>query len=283
MARTRQGARRMWLGLVAMGCAATPPMREADPVMPEDAELGGGCAGSTASGVCESAARDNPFVLETKLTALRRRDGRTMNLVLGNGATVIDGDRLKVFLRASQDGYLYVAFCSQNARDPRYHGLKVFPEDGAIRVRAQQMTIAPDPMADIVLDDRPGPEALYLILSRRELSHADAELAQVIADARQGHESADCGEPFQRAITGPRKKTSERRVTHLGGSGAPPVQPRRTRPKASSPSPPASEADPVVEIQRGGDVVWNHGAMGVAADPDGIVVLRYRLTHVAAP
>ena len=46
----------------------------------------------------------------------------------------------------------------------------------------------------------------------------------------------------------------------------------------------SSERDPVVEIQRGGDIVWNNGlSMGVEADPTGIVILRYGLTHVAAP
>jgi hypothetical protein len=39
-----------------------------------------------------------------------------------------------------------------------------------------------------------------------------------------------------------------------------------------------------LEIPRGGDVVWNSGLeMGVEADPDGIVILRYGLTHIAAP
>ncbi|HEX3483366.1 MAG TPA: hypothetical protein VHT91_50490 [Kofleriaceae bacterium] len=49
-------------------------------------------------------------------------------------------------------------------------------------------------------------------------------------------------------------------------------------PKASP-----AEEDPVVEIQRGGDIVWNDGApTGVEADPDGIVILRFALNHVAA-
>jgi hypothetical protein len=266
----------MWLGIVVMGCAASSQTREVAPATPLEIEVdAASCAASP--GGCGSAPGDGPFVLETKLRALRVRGDRATTLMLGNGATVVDGDRLKVFLRASQDGYLYLAFCSRNARDARYDGLKVFPEDGAIRVRANQTTIAPDPMADIVLDDKPGPESLYLILSRNELSQADAELAQVIADARQGNESGDCGEQFHRAVTGPRKKS----ISSQGGGERPATPARRqARPKLPKAASKGVEEDPVIEIQRGGDVVWNDG---VAADPDGIVVLRYRLTHVAAP
>jgi hypothetical protein len=38
----------------------------------------------------------------------------------------------------------------------------------------------------------------------------------------------------------------------------------------------------VVEIERGGKVVFGGAQPGVEADPDGIVVLRYELKHIAA-
>jgi hypothetical protein len=223
------------------------------------------------------------FVLESTLRARRIHDGRSaMFLELSNGATVIDGDRLQVSIRTSQDAYLYLAFCSQHAKDPRYSGLKVFPEDGALRVRAYEPTIAPDKAAEIVLDDKPGQESLYLILSRGELSSADSELTQVIASARQGIQSADCGSPLRTTAAGSRIEHKASRVWSgtsqpRGGRQASPSVPFGT-PKRTG-----REEDPVVEIQRGGDIVWNNGAMELGADPEGIVILRYGLTHVAAP
>lgn len=226
------------------------------------------------------------FVLESTLRARRIRNGRpTMFLDLSNGATVIDGDRLQVSIRTSQDVYLYLAFCSQNAKDPRYSGLKVFPEQGAIRATAYETTIVPDRAAEIVLDNKPGQETLYLILSRLELSSADSGLAQVLAAARQGNQSADCGTPFRAAVAGLRKEGKPNAVWsgklraregRRGSTDAAPGAPKRATTGA--------EQDPVVEIQRGGDIVWNDGlSMGLDADPDGIVILRYGLTHVAAP
>jgi hypothetical protein len=225
------------------------------------------------------------FVLESTLRARRIHHGRpTMSLELSNGATVVDGDRLQVSVRTSQDAYLYLAFCSQNATDPRHPGLKVFPGGGAIRVKAYETTIAPDRAAEIVLDEKPGQEALYLILSRVELSSSDSGLAQVLTAARQGNQSADCGTSFRATVAGSRKenepnavwsgKLRSRESRHLATDTASRT-PKRTKVSA--------EQDPVVEIQRGGDIVWNNGMpMGLEADPDGIVILRYGLTHVAA-
>jgi len=274
------------LVLLLGGCAAISPPREVwqvDDRKPEkDAE--GTTPGAPPSGYGRASLG---FVLESALRARRIHNGRpAMFLELSNGATVIDGDHLQVSLRTSQDAYLYLAYCSQHAQDPRYPGLKVFPEERALRVRAYETTIAPDKAADIVLDDKPGQEALYLILSRVELSGSgsDSELTQVIAFARQGSQSADCESSLRTTAAGAR---NERKVNRVW-SGNPQSRGRRQAP----PSAPSSmlkrtgarpEADPVVEIQRGGDIVWNNGAMGVEADPDGIVILRYGLTHVAAP
>lgn len=221
------------------------------------------------------------FVLESALRARRLHRGQPdLLLELGNGATVIHKDRLQIATRTSSDAYLYLAFCSQHASDPRFGGLKVFPDHGAIRVRAYETTIAPDRAAEIVLDDQPGQETLYLIFSRVELSRADSELAEAIAAARRG--SADCGQPFHAAPLGPARAPGPARVW----SGKPGAAGRRPAPDTTrgKPRAPAPEDDPVVEIQRGGDIVWNDGApVGVDADPDGIVILRFALNHVAAP
>ena len=268
--------RGVWLVFLVGGCAAVRPLApntargSGEPPMMavERAPLGRPGGGDVALG----------FVLESTLRARRVRGGQpTMLLELGNGDTVIDGDRLQVHLRTSQEAYLYVAFCSRKAKDPRYPGLKVFPEQGVIHTRAYEATVVPDRRAEIVLDNQPGRETLYLILSRTELSGSDAGLAQVIAAARQGNRSADCGASFQAAVAGSGKQRAPKEAWSGNLAGR----------KGPQPSPQASgsaEPDPVVEIQRGGDIVWNDDgvSMGLEADPNGVVVLRYGLTHVPA-
>lgn len=209
---------------------------------------------------------EHRFVLESTLRARRLQHGQAdMHIELDNDATVIDGDRLQVSIRTSQDAYLYIAFCSQHASDPRYPGLTVFPDKGALRVKAYETTVAPDRAAEIAIDDQPGQEALYLILSRVELSRAESGLAQVIAAARQGNESTDCT-PLRGA---PRRSP---RASSGSQSGGP--RPSNVR----------VEADPVIEIQRGGDIVWSNGAPpAIDGDPRGAVVLRFGLHHVSAP
>lgn len=274
-----------WLVMLVGGCAAILAPRDASP---EADKMQGLVVESAASGAPSSSDGHASlgFVLESTLRARRMLDGRpSMFLELGNGATVIDGDRLQVLVRTSQNAYLHVAFCSQDAKDPRYSGLKVFPEEGAIRVRAYETTIVPDRAAEIVLDRQRGQEALYLILSQSELSSSDAGLAQVIAAARQGSQSTDCGSPLRTAARGSRKERKPNGVWSgkLGARGKRPP-PRGTASGTPRRMKASAEQDPVVEIQRGGDVVWNSGLeMGVEADPDGIVILRYGLTHIAAP
>lgn len=268
---------RQWTaGLSALalgGCAALTPWRHPSP------------DSNPSSEVRPTAPPATPtlgFVLESVLHARRPR-GRepTLLLELGNGATVIRGDRLQVTTRTSRDAYLYLAFCSQHASDPRFAGLKVFPGQGAIRLRAYEPAIAPDPAAEIVLDDQVGQEALYLIFSRIELSRVDSELADAVAAARRGSQASDCGQPFHTAPPGPTRARSPVRVW----SGKPRATGQRPAPvdahgKSRAAAP---EEEPVVEIQRGGDIVWNDGApSGLDPDPDGIVILRFALNHVAA-
>src|SRR5215813_6229425 len=77
------------------------------------------------------AGSDAPFVLETRLRVRRTQHGQSITLdEIRSGDIVLDGDRLQLSVRTSKDGYLYLAFCSQQARDPRYRGLSVFPDKG---------------------------------------------------------------------------------------------------------------------------------------------------------
>jgi len=273
-----------WLVVLAGACAATPPPRDVSwevDTLPER-HVESPASGTLSSGHDRASLG---FVLEATLRARRMHHGRpVMVLELSSGATVIDGDRLQASIRTSQDAYLYVAFCSQHAKGRRYAGLKVFPDEGALHVRAYETTIVPDRAAEIVLDDKPSQEVLYLIVSRADLSSSDSELAQVLDSARTGSQAADCGSPFRVAVSGARSESKTNRAwsgnSPLRGKrpASPGAAPGRTRQPALP-----HEEDPVVEIQRGGDIVWNNGALGVEADPAGIVILRYGLTHVAAP
>lgn len=259
--------------------------------MPDQASAGSGEAGDATRGMdiklapWDSAEKpsagplvtgsDAPFVLETRLRARRTQHGQPITLdEIRSGDIVLDDDHLQLSVRTSKDGYLYLAFCSQQARDPRYHGLSVFPDQGGILMVANQLTLAPARDGEIVLDNQPGQETLYLILSRNELSRADAGLAGVLAAARRGREATDCSAPFQVAVAGSRKRNTGRR----GWSGGQ---------REASAAPPAQHTNsdlgkPVVEIQRGAHVEFGGAQSGVEADPDGIVVLRYELKHVSA-
>jgi hypothetical protein len=221
-----------------------------------------------------AARADAPFVLEARLRVRRTQHGQSITLdEIRSGDVVQDGDRLQLSVRTSTDGYLYLAFCSQQAADPRYRGLSVFPDQGGgIPMIANQLTLAPARDGEIVLDRQPGPEALYLILSRHELLRADAGLAEVLAAARRGRETTDCGAPFQAAVAGPRKRATARR----GWNGGP--RDARAARQAAKPD----LGKPVVEIQRGAYVEFGGVLSGVEADPDGIVVLRYELQHISA-
>jgi hypothetical protein len=235
-------------------------------------------APSTASPV---AGSDAPFVLETRLRARRTQHGQPIILdEVRSGDIVMNGDRLQLSVRTSKDGYLYLAFCSQEARDPRYRGLIVFPDQGGIRMVANQPTLVPardGKIGEIVLDNQPGPEALYLILSRKELSRADTGLADVLAAARQGRETTDCGPSFQAAIAGSPKGDTERRGWNGGQREARAALPVPDSGAGYAPNPHLGK--PVVQIQRGGYVEFGGVQSGVEADPDGIVILRYELKH----
>lgn len=232
------------------------------------------------------SAPDDSFVVEARLRARRIQDGRSITFDdLRSGDRVMGGDLLQLSVRASKDAYLYLAFCSQHAADPRYHGLSVFPEQGGVRMIADETVTIPAGTAGILLNDEPGQETLYLIASRVELSHADSGLVAVIAAARQGRETVDCGAPLRSAMAGPSRTDKPRRSGSRArrGSGD-----SRTPPAAGRAKPPVraatTEADrPVVEIERGGEIAFEEGAQsGVEADLAGIVILRYELKHEPA-
>lgn len=271
--------------------SAAPPGAAPDERGMDATPAASGAPLDTSSNRSPAAAPEASLVVEARLRARRIQNGRSITFDdVRSGDRVIDGDRLQLSVRASQDAYLYLAFCSQHAGDPRHPGLSVFPDTGGIRMVANQAVTVPAGTGEIILDDKPGRETLYLILSRAELARADAGLAGVIAAARQGRETVDCGAQLSSAMAGPYKGNKPHRGWKGGWNGGrrgsadskPPPAAGRARPPVRAANP---EVDrPVVEIERGGDISLDGGTQsGVAADLDGIVVLRYELEHDPAP
>lgn len=228
------------------------------------------------------AGFDAPFVLETRLRARRTQHGQPITLdEIRSGDIVLDGDRLQLSVRTSRDAYLYLAFCSKHSRDPRYRGLSVFPDQGGIRMIANQSTLAPargGKIGEIVIDEQPGQEALYLILSCNELSRAEFGLADVLAAARRGRETTDCGAPFEGTVAGSRQEDTGRQGWNGGQREARAALPVPHSGAGYAPNPDAGK--PMVQIQRGVYVEFGGLQSGVEADSDGIVILRYELKHI---
>jgi len=219
-------------------------------------------------------APDQPFVLDTRLRVHRSQGTRSVNLdELRSGDVVMDGDRLQLSARTSSDGYLYLAFCSQRTQVPGIPELSVFPEQGEIRLIANQTTSVP---AKLVVDNHPGLETLYLIVSRQELSQSDARLAEVLAIARRERSATECGAQFRGAIGGPRGRPASN-----GHSSAALQDAQRDESHREAHIAIPSHNKPTVT--RGFEAVWDDAQPGVNADADGVVVLRYEFTHVPRP
>lgn len=116
---------------------------------------------------------------------LVRRSKNGVPHELQDGATVTTGDRIRVSIQTSEDAYLYLAFCAHKE-------LAVYPSPSGIRTRAGELMAVPPVGAELVFDGDPGPEVLYVILSRTEISIADPKLAQALAAQRPKNIPVDC-------------------------------------------------------------------------------------------
>jgi len=199
---------------------------------------------------------------------------------LHDGDTVHSGDEIRASVVTSADAEIYVAFCTR-------HQLAMFPAQHGVHATPGQERAVPADGDQLFVDDQPGIEVLYLIVSRRELSLADpalaAEIAKIGADP-----AADCSERLDQAIAphpqpGPAVRaagaTTVLRGEIVRKQPMPPPGPS-VDPKAAAhtgPSPAGFERGP-------GDIVWYRGAGApaasvVAAGPDDIAVVRYRFVH----
>ncbi len=214
-------------------------------------------------------APEPPFVLDAQLKVHRRQGGRSITLEeRRSGEIIMDGDQLQLSAKTSSDGYLYLAFCSLRSQIKGLPGLSVFPSQGEIRLNANQTTPVP---AEIIVDNHPGPETLYVIFSRSKLSQSDARLAEVLTIEQRKQSTAECGTQFRRAIEGSRGEitSGELKGAQRGGRSEGDDAARRDKPA----------------VARGFEVTSANVPPGVDADADadGIVVLRYEFTHVPRP
>lgn len=240
-----------------------------------------------------------PLALQLALHLRGSKDGP-----LGNGDTVVNGDRIKVSVQTSEDAHLYLAYCTSD------RVLAVYPNYGSVRTRAGEVTTPP---ADLVLDTNTGPEALYVILSRSELSSADPKLAYALHASQQWDANIDCGggDLFTGATAGstaaPGAKPGSRPgagATHGPAPARRPGEPPAlangpaggalasraeagapvARPGGSMAVVPDDAPPPLVTIERGMYMSQSGAAeVSVRADANGIAVLRYRFQHVAPP
>lgn len=210
---------------------------------------------------------------------------------LHDGEQVMSGDRIHVVIRTSYDAYVYLAFCAR-------HHLTVYPSPRGIRTRAGARLEIPSP-GELVIDDEPGTEILYVIVSEDELSDADPRLAQALKAPPAGRIATDCG-TYITAAPAPASGTAGGSPNHsntaskdagatkspapgatkvLRGQPMPrklPVPaPANQRPQDDGPSP---LPDPDYE-RNARNFVWYPDA--IAADSTGIAVVRYTFTHVA--
>lgn len=202
---------------------------------------------------------------------------------LRDGAEVRKGDRIRASVVTSEDAYLYLAFCSD-------HQLTVYPSQAGIRTSAGDSVTVPEGGGDLIVDDVPGTEVLYLILSRKELSLADKQLAEAIRTT--GQEEVDCSrldDKLARPASGASRAHQPRKKTLRGDVVAKKPMPARPAPSVTAPAKPSSPDEttppPDPDYIRKGDMVW-YSTKGespgevVAADAGGIAIVRYRFDHV---
>jgi len=91
------------------------------------------------------------------------RDGQTFSV--GDGFMQADGDRLRFVVRPDSARYLLVASIDGRGAATIYHP---YGGDQSASIEGEQVEIA----GSIVLDDAPGPEAIYAILSDRPIASA---------------------------------------------------------------------------------------------------------------
>lgn len=170
-----------------------PPRREESAGRLGDAKPGP-VAPPVAATAAQPGARTVPFILEHHLHVRRIVHDTSIALpdVVSGQTVLVGGDRLQLSIRTSQNGYLYLAFCSQRDIRSRYHGLSVFPAHGSLRLTANVTHSVPSLPDELVLDDQPGPQTIFVVVSKSERFRLDSALNDILDVARRDSMFAKC-------------------------------------------------------------------------------------------
>jgi hypothetical protein len=273
------------LAISAMaGCTGAPQPRHATPQGAGDPTSP---AGSDERGLHLERGR---LGFDHALQVRRSRTG--VSHELHDGDAVMTGDRMRASIQTSEDAYLYLAFCA-------HQELAVYPTQGGIRTRAGEVMAAPQAGTELVFDGDPGPEVLYVILSRTEISVADPRLAAALAAQRPSNTPVDCGTGFEAKLVKPPNNAGSAGPTAPHSTNVLRGAVRRKKPISSTRAPDGHNPPPDPDFERfppdpdfernPGAIVWYRvdGATGpadvVAADDDGIAVVRHAFRHVPPP
>jgi hypothetical protein len=255
--------------------------------------------------VVPGGASSNGLRLEIGLQVRRGKSG--LPHPLHDGGAVMTGDRIRVHVQSSRDAYIYLAFCAD-------HSLTAYPSPRGIRTRAGEVMQIPQGDAELVVDDEPGREVLYVIASEVELSIVDPQLQQALAPWRPDGVLVDCkpgpgpgvasAAGNRRALVTPKRSTSamrdaklpRKRLAPVSAPEHTPISVPETQPSSDSQAPVAKLGAPAVEAASAspppdpdferspGDIVWYRFDAAppapAASDDDAIAVVRYAFTHV---
>jgi len=282
----------------AAACAGGGKPIRADPQPP-----------SGSSGDDKRTIRYEPGELGFEQSLEVRRSKTAVPHELRDGDSVTNGDRIRASVTTSEDAHVYLAFCAGRE-------LAIFPSQRGFRTTAGVNTQLPGGNGALVIAGDPGPEVLYVILSRDELSLTDPRLAQHMA-VQRGSKGVDCAALDAtvampkadgsakppgpaRPANPPRGKVFPKKPRPTSTTGGDrDASPSRTRPAGDArwpegdPQPGSKHAHPAIDpgptrlpdgtLAWYGDSGINTPAEVIAADATGIAVVRYKFTHEASP
>lgn len=131
----------------------------------------------------------NPIVFEHRLEA-RRQNSAIHRRLRPRDDSVSNGDLLQVFVKASQDVYLYLGYCER-------HEFALFPPAGVVvRAEAKREARIPPEQGALEINSDAKSEVIYVILSTEELSLASPDLAVKLATSSRAVDG-DCAGPMR--------------------------------------------------------------------------------------
>lgn len=138
----------------------------------------GGCAASDRSVTHPEnpRARHAGTAAQVSRLLLRMRDGRD----LGHGSTVYSGDRFEILVRLERPAYVYLLQFYDGSSEILY------PAPGQTRAHRPGLVRIPGRSDEWVsVDDNPGEETLYIVISGQPMAQVDAYVAETLGTVRR--------------------------------------------------------------------------------------------------